>query len=342
MTLILDRRLLLQAGTFGIGALALPGAAFAFQSASGFTHGVASGEPTQGSVLLWTRYVGNGDTPLTAEVLDTATGKVVGGGTVTALRERDYIAKQVVDGLQPGRWYYYRFVAPDGTASSQGRTRTLPDGETETFNLGVFSCSNLPFGWFNAYAAAAARDDLDLVLHLGDYLYEYAIGNYPSLEQALPGRVIRPESEMLTLTDYRMRHASYRADPDLQRLHQLWPVLAQWDDHEITNDSWKDGAQNHQPEEGDYQMRKRIARRVYREWMPVSDLPETQDQWKDYRIGNLATIFLTESRLNARGEQLDLAAALSGTADIETMLTSFRDETWRDPARQMLGADQEQ
>ncbi|WP_420607700.1 alkaline phosphatase D family protein [Novosphingopyxis sp.] len=341
MTLILDRRLLLQAGTFGIGALALPGAAFAFRSATGFTHGVASGEPAQGSVLLWTRYVGSGDTRLTAEVSDPATGKVVGGGSATASGERDSIAKLGVGGLQPGRWYYYRFIAPDGSASPQGRTRTLPDGETQKFRMGVFSCSNLPFGWFNAYAAAAARDDFDLVMHLGDYFYEYQIGDYPSLEEALPGRVIRPDHEILTLTDYRLRYASYRADPDLQRLHQLWPMIAQWDDHEIANDSWEHGAQNHQPNEGDYETRKRIARRVYREWMPVSDLPETQDQWKSYRVGDLATILLTESRLHARDQQLDLGAALKGQGDIDAALAAFRDQTWRDPARTMLGADQE-
>ena len=341
MTLDLDRRLLLQAGTFGIAALSLPGAALAFQSASCFSHGVASGEPTQDSVLLWTRYVSSGDTRLTAEVTDPATGKVFGGGSVTAMRDRDSIAKLVVDGLQPGRWYYYRFIAPDGSASPQGRTRTLPDGETAKFRMGVFSCSNLSFGWFNAYAAACARDDLDLVMHLGDYFYEYQVGKYPSAAEALPGRTIQPSNEILTLMDYRLRYQSYRADTDLQRLHQMWPMIAQWDDHEIANDSWQHGAENHQADEGDYQTRKRIARRVYREWMPVSDLPDDQDQWKSYRIGDLATILLTESRLHARDEQLDLGAALKGQTNVEATLAAFRDQTWRDPGRTMLGMDQE-
>ena len=341
MTLQIDRRLLLQVGTFGLGALALPGAALAFQSATGFTHGVASGEPSQDSVLLWTRYVGSGDTRLTAEVTDPVTGKTVGGGSVVASGQRDSIAKLVVDGLQPGRWYYYRFIAPDGSASPQGRTRTLPDAQTAKFRMGVFSCANLPFGWFNAYAAAAEQDDLDIVLHLGDYFYEYKRGTYPSLAEAVPGRVIQPDNEILTLTDYRLRYQCYRADADLQRLHQLWPMIAQYDDHEIANDSWEHGAENHQPDEGDYEMRKRIARRTYREWMPVSDLPDDQDQWKSYRIGDLATILLTESRLHARDQQLDLGAALKGQGDIDAALAAFRDQTWRDPARTMLGEDQE-
>ncbi|MBH9537341.1 alkaline phosphatase D family protein [Novosphingopyxis sp. YJ-S2-01] len=339
MTLQIDRRLLLQAGTFGIGALTIPGAAFAFQSATGFSHGVASGEPGQDSVLLWTRYVGSGDTRLTVEVTDPATGKVVGGGSTTASPTRDYCAKLVVDGLQPGRWYYYRFVAPDGSASPQGRTRTLPDGETDKWRMGVFSCSNMPFGYFNAYAAAAARDDLDIIMHLGDYFYEYGPGTYPDV--ALPGRAVQPDHEILTLTDYRLRYQSYRADPDLQRVHQLWPMLAQWDDHEIANDAWEHGAQNHQPNEGDYEMRKRIARRTYREWMPVHDLPDTEDQWKSYRVGDLATILLTESRLHARAKQFDLSEVLQGKGNIEAALVEFREQTYRDPAHTMLGLDQE-
>ena len=341
MPLEFDRRLLLQAGTFGLGVLAIPGGALAFQSATGFTHGVASGEPSQESVLLWTRFVGSGDTRLTAELTDPATGKVVGGGSATARADRDCVAKIVVDGLQPGRWYFYRFLAPDGTASARGRTRTLPDGETARFRMGVFSCSNLPFGWFNAYAAAAARDDLDLTMHLGDYFYEYRPGTYPSAAEALPERALQPDHEAISLADYRMRYAGYRADPDLQRLHQLWPMLAQWDDHEIANDSWEHGAENHQPDEGEYEVRKRAARRAYREWMPVSDLPDTQDAWKSYAIGDLATILLTESRLHARSRQLDLGAALKGRGDVEAALAAFRDQTWRDPARTMLGADQE-
>ncbi|MFN4040028.1 MAG: alkaline phosphatase D family protein, partial [Erythrobacter sp.] len=171
-------------------ALSLPGAARAMM-AQGFTHGVASGEPGPNSVLLWTRYAAANDAALTAEVSESADfARISGGGSVTAMGERDHTAKIVVDGLQPGRWYFYRFVAPDGTKSLTGRTRTLPQGPTSGFNLALVSCSNLPFGWFNAYGHAAARQDIDLVVHVGDYLYEYAPGDYPSVKLAVPGRLI--------------------------------------------------------------------------------------------------------------------------------------------------------
>lgn len=343
----IDRRLLLKAGTMGLAALAMPGIARAFEAMSGFTHGVASGEPQATSVLLWTRYIGGsgsgGDTKLEIQLSDTADfANARNGGEVMARAERDFTAKTVVANLEPNRWYYYRFVAPNGDSSSIGRTRTLPAADVSHFAIGLFSCSNLPFGHFNAYAHAAERSDLDLVVHLGDYLYEYAVGTYPSLDQALPGRVIQPDHEMLTLADYRLRYAAYRADPDLRRLHQNFPMLAMWDDHEITNDAWKDGGQNHQPEEGDYAVRRRIAERVYREWMPVRDPDDGGALWSAYEIGQLATLIMTESRLSARDEQADLASAFAGGGDVLAGLKKFRDEVWRDPARTMLGARQSQ
>jgi len=343
MPLQLDRRLLVKAGTFGLGALALPGAAFAFASATAFTHGVASGEPGSQSVLLWTRFVAPSDQMLTAEVSASADfSRIAGGGNVEAKGARDHIAKITVDGLVPGAWYFYRFIAPDGTISPIGRTRTLPDDAVSRFNIALFSCSNLPFGWFNAYAHANSRQDIDLVMHMGDYLYEYPAGSYPAKDQALPGRGIQPTHEILTLADYRLRYAAYRADADLQRLHQLYPIIAMWDDHEIANDAWREGAQNHQPEsEGDFATRARIAEQVYREWMPVSDIEATDPRYGQYQVGNLATIIKTESRLTGRDEQIDLAASLKGDADMAAALRNFRDVIWQDPSRQMLGITQE-
>jgi alkaline phosphatase D len=175
------------------------------------------------------------------------------------------------------------------------------------------------------------------MIHLGDYLYEYERGKYPDPRAGMPGRVIEPATEMVSLADYRLRHASYRADPDLQRLHQRFPMVMMWDDHESTNDSWAGGAENHQPAtEGDWQVRKRAAVRAYREWLPVSDEP-----WTQYRIGDLAHLYRPETRLTARTEPLDLGRALAGTRDLPAALAAFRDGPWRDPARTMLGAEQE-
>ena len=332
----MDRRQLIALGTAGLAALSLPGAAAAMM-AQGFTHGVASGEPGANSVLLWTRYAAANDTMLTAELSATSDfAKVVDGGSVTATGDRDHTAKLVVTGLEPGRWYYYRFVAPDGTKSLTGRTRTLPSGPTSAFTLALFSCSNLPFGWFNAYAHAAARQDIDLVVHSGDYLYEYPIGDYPSLKQAVPGRDIQPAHEMVALADYRLRYAAYRSDPDLARLHALFPMIAQWDDHEMTNDAWKGGAENHNAGEGEWADRVIAAERAYREWMPVADT-----RWRDYQVGDLATIFLPETRVTGRDRQFEIDEVVAGAGDTAAKLRQFAETTYRNPARQMMGAEQE-
>lgn len=332
----IDRRHLIKLGTVGLAALSLPGAARAMM-AQGFTHGVASGEPGPNSVLLWTRYAAANDATLTAELSESEDfSKVVAGGSVVAAGARDHTAKLVVEGLKPGRWYHYRFIAPDGTKSVTGRTRTLPQGSTRAFNLALFSCSNMPFGWFTAYGHAAARGDIDLVAHVGDYLYEYKAGDYPSAKQALPGREIQPAHEIVALADYRLRYAAYRADPDLQKLHQMFPMIAQWDDHEFANDVWKGGAENHNEGEGEWPARMAAAERAYREWMPVAD-----KRWRQYQVGDLATIFLPETRVTARDRQFEVDEIIAGGGDAAAKLKQFAETSYRDPARQMLGADQE-
>ena len=309
---------------------------------NGFTHSVASGEPQAKSVLLWTRYVASQETALEWQVSESEDfSNPVAEGSASASPDRDWCVKAIADGLEPDRWYFYRFIGPNGVASPTGRTRTLPEGPTSKFRLAVFSCSNFGFGYFNAYAHAALANDCDLAVHLGDYIYEYQAGTYPSAAQALEGRDLAPESEIVTLTDYRLRYATYRADADLQRLHQVLPMIAVWDDHESTNDSWKDGAQNHQPDtEGEWSVRKAIAKRVYREWMPVSDAP-----YAAYDIGDLATLFRLDTRLEGREEQFRLEKVLAGAADQEAMiaaLDTFRDGAWSDPQRQLLGEAQDQ
>jgi alkaline phosphatase D len=336
--IMIDRRSLVLGGSLGLGALLFPAGRGLAEvlGGRGFTHGVASGEPGPDSMLLWTRYVASADDAsvrLDAEVaLDPAFTQLVSGGTVRTGGFRDWTAKVTVDGLKPGTVYWYRFVAPDGSKSPIGRTKTLPEGRANRFGLAVFSCSNLPQGWFNAYGHAAQRKDLDLWLHVGDYIYEYDNLRAKPIE----GRRVDPDNELLAIADYRLRYACYRADPDLQQLHRVAPMVALWDDHESANDSWEGGAQNHQPAtEGDWNPRRAAAMQVYREWMPVSDEP-----WKAYPLGTLGTLYRTESRLLARTRQADIGAAYKAS-NPDAALAAFRDGAWQDPSATMLGTTQE-
>ena len=341
---MINRRQWLVRGLGGAGAMFFaPGlaagqmAAIAAGATTGFTHGVASGEPGPDRALLWTRWVNprDGDTRLSAEVAATPDfARVVAGGEVLTGPWRDHTAKLFVGGLSPGRTYYYRFVAPDGGRSPTGRFRTLPAGRTDRFRIGVFSCSNIGFGWFNAYAHAVASDAIDVALHLGDYLYEYGPGGY---DRAGFERValIDPPHETLTLADYRLRYACYRADPDLQALHRAFAVIASPDDHELANDVWEGGAQNHQPDEGDWAMRKAAALQAWAEWMPVSDAA-----WARYPIGDLADLIRIDGRMQQRSRPTSLSAITGGVAD-EGALRAFAADRWHDPAATMLGSEQE-
>lgn len=340
MTIRIDRRSFLLTGSLGLGAFAVPGFAqtAAVASARGFTHSVASGEPASDSMLLWTRYVpatGN-SAEIRVEVSETPDfARIVAGGSQITGGWRDFTVKITVDGLAPGRRYHFRFLAPDGSFSPVGMTKTLPVGPVDRFCAATFSCSNLPFGYFNAYAHAVARDDIDLAIHLGDYYYEYRTGDYPQPRDQVAGRVPLPANELLHLADYRIRYASYRSDPALQAIHAKLPMIVQWDDHESANDSWEGGAENHQANEGDWNMRRAAAIQAYREWMPVSDEP-----WKAYEIGTLATLFRTETRLLGRTKQPDVAA-LFKAQDAAGALKAFRDGAWMDPAMTMMGSQQE-
>ncbi len=340
MTMQIDRRSLLITGSLGVGAYAIPGFAqtTSIAAARGFTHSVASGEPMGDSMLLWTRYVpATGDSVhLKVELSETTDfAKIAGGGVQITGSWRDWTSKISVDGLKPGTVYHFRFVAPDGSFSPIGRTKTLPVGPTPSFRAAIFSCSNMPFGFFNAYAHAAARNDIDLSIHLGDYFYEYLTGVYPFAKDAVPGRQPEPSNEIVQLADYRLRYASYRADPDLQKLHQVMPMIVQWDDHESSNDTWEGGAENHQPNEGEWNARRLASIQAYREWMPISDEP-----WKAYDIGTLATLFRTETRILGRTKQPDVAAIFKNL-DVTKALIEFRDGAWMDPAMTMMGSQQE-
>ena len=334
----LDRRSLLKGLGLGAGSLATPLAARTGER--GFTHGVASGEPSARSILLWSRYVAAQPETIGWEMRDAVSGAEVAGGTVETSPDNDWCIKPLAQGLEPGRWYTYRFRDAAGNTTEEGRTRTLPEGAVDRFRMAVFSCSNIGFGWFNAYRHAAETNAFDLLVHTGDYFYEYGPGSYPSAEQALPGRFLDPLSETVSLAEYRLRHATYRRDPDLRRLTQLYPMILGWDDHESANDSYATGAQNHQPDsEGDWAVRKTAAIRAYREWLPVSDAA-----WASYEIGDLATLFRLETRLTARSKPFDIGEVLKGTASAEAAtqaLLAFRNGDYRDPERTVLGIQQE-
>ncbi|HEU0043504.1 alkaline phosphatase D family protein [Sphingomonas sp.] len=337
MSTIVTRRAILEGGLAALGLFALPMSARA--QAPAFTHGVASGDPKQSRVTLWTRFLpaDGGLARVRVEVaLDPTFRRMVARHWGVAGPDGDHTVKVVATGLEPGRWYHYRFVGPDGSVSPVGRTRTLPTRGTDPFRIAVLSCANMDFGYFNAYRHLAQRDDIDLVLHLGDYIYEWGNGKHSLAALALKERVMRPAQETVTLDDYRTRYAWYRADPDLAEMHRRFPVISIVDDHEITNNAWVNGAGNHQPNEGPYPVRKAAAMRAYHEWLPMPATP-----YDRYDIGGLAAIFRLETRLVGRDEPLDLGDALKGAADPFKAMAAFRDGPLQDPKRTMMGAAQE-
>lgn len=302
-----------------------------------FDHGVASGDPLQRRVILWTRVTPQATTPRRLFVRyvvarDPQLRHVVERGVVRTGPERDYTVKVDADGLRPGTTYYYRFFSR-GEASPVGRTRTLPSGRTNRLRLVVASCSNHAAGYFNAYARIAERADIDAVLHLGDYIYEYGPAEYGSL------RTPEPPREMVSLADYRTRHAQYKRDADSQAMHRQHPVIAIWDDHEITNDTWVEGAQNHQPEtEGDYAARVSAGLQAYYEWMPVRQ-PDRRDprrNQRSFRFGDLVDLSMLEERLSARSQQLSATIPIPGFGNGFVQVGEFAN-----PARTLLGAEQE-
>lgn len=339
MLIKIDRRQLFTTAGYGLAGLMMPGGsamAQALLGLTGFTHNVASGEPAADSMLLWTRYVNPTGGPSKVKVeLSTSRdfAKVAGGGQMVTGPWRDHTVKITVDGLMPATSYFYRFIAPDGAISPIGRTKTLPVGKAAKFNMAIFSCSNLGFGEFNAYGHAAAREDLDMWLHMGDYIYEYGRGGYDGARKF--AERIFPADEILTLADYRLRYASYRSDPQLQALHARAPMLPITDDHETSNDSWEGGAQNHQADEGDWSNRRNAAMQVWREWLPVGEQP-----WKRYDIGELASYYRTNTREVGRTKPY-WHGEFMRAPDPDKAFAEFRDGAWRDPSMTMMGTEQE-
>lgn len=328
---------LLAAGVSGL----VPGQLMAAESGTGFTHGVASGDPGTSHVALWTRYVPAGGAQEAVLVLELASDPAfthpILRRQVGVTHARGFCVTERVDGLEPDRRYFYRFRAPDGTTSMTGRTRTLP-ATPRPLKIAIVSCSNYPYGFFHVYRAIAARDDINLVLHLGDYIYEYPAGKYGDPRVVSQGRQVKPEGELLTLADYRARYATYRSDPDLQALHAAHPMVAIYDDHEAANDSWKNGAENHQPDEGDWQVRKQAALTAWREWLPIAHAPAAPADSFYRRISapGLFDLFILDTRLFARDRQLsympdnslidkDAHPRLSGDMPLRTAVFDFSD-----------------
>jgi alkaline phosphatase D len=301
-----------------------------------FQHGVASGDPLRDRVILWTRITPA--VPRNVVVVryrvarDPDMRHVVARGVVLTGAARDYTVKVDVDDLHAGTTYYYRFYCQD-EASVLGRTRTLPRGATERLRLAVTSCSNHAAGYFNAYRRIAERPDLDAVLHLGDYLYEYGPDEYGSL------RTPEPPAEMVTLDDYRKRHAQYKRDADSQAVHRQHPFICIWDDHEITNDSWRDGAQNHtEGLEGTWADRVHAGLQAYYEWMPVRqpDRTDPRRNQRAFRFGDLIDLVMLEERLSARSQQLPATLPIPNFGNGFVQAGPFAD-----PTRTLLGAEQE-
>lgn len=335
--------------TLGVGAATAaalsPVAAFAHrgrpQSSRNFAHGVASGDPLAHAVILWTRInpVGRrGMVPVFWEVaFDKAFRHVVRRGVERTDVRRDFTVKVDVDGLPAGRTFYYRFQS-GRAVSPVGRTRTLPRGAVGEVRLAIFSCSNYPAGFFHAYGEAARREDLFASVHLGDYIYEYGRGEYASEDAALLGREVDPEGELLSIDDYRTRYAQYRTDPDCQALHAAMPMIAVWDDHEIANDTWKNGAENHNPEDGNFAVRRAAAIRAYHEWMPtrVRNPRRPERIYRSFDFGNLLSLHMLDTRVIARDQQLDYANYLgNGGFDAAAFSADMAD-----PTRELLGAEQ--
>jgi alkaline phosphatase D len=296
-----------------------------------FVHGVASGDPLSDSVILWTRVTAPAAaTPdVTWELAsDAAFRQVVLRGTTTTAAVRDFTVKIDATGLRAATTYYYRFRAL-GEQSPVGRTRTLPASNAERLRIALASCSNYPYGYFNVYARIAQRADLDAVLHLGDYIYEYANATYG--DGTSYGRVSAPDREIVALVDYRTRHAQYKTDPDLQEAHRQHPFIVVWDDHEIANNTWRDGGENHDPErgEGAFIWRRASATQAFFEWMPIREDRATRQPriYRSFAFGGLADLIMLDTRLIDRDEQV-------GRREDVAIID--------DPARSLMGRTQEQ
>ncbi|MET9024477.1 alkaline phosphatase D family protein [Nocardia sp. NPDC004168] len=303
------RRTLFKGSAAAATATAVLGGGDAEAATPVFRHGVASGDPLADGVIVWTRVTVSDDATPGSGLGDPATvrweiaaderfASVAASGAVTTSADSDHTVKVDVSGLAPGVEYFYRFTAL-GQTSPVGRTKTAPaTADTpDRLRFGVVSCSNWEAGYFGAYRHLTARTDLDAIVHLGDYIYEYGRGKYGGRNGAV--RPHDPANETVSLTDYRIRHAQYKTDPDLLGLHATLPFICTWDDHESADNSWSGGANNHDPAtEGSWADRRAASAQAYLEWMPVRASGSGADVriYRRLRFGTLAELTMLDLR----------------------------------------------
>lgn len=326
----------------GLGAAA-PATQARARGGVSFQHGVASGDPLQDRVMLWTRITAHGSDDVmyhwSLDPVDRRGGGKRGSGMTGP--DRDFTVKVDAVNLDPGRAYTFQFEA-GGVKSPVGHTRTLPDGPTKDAVLAVCTCALYPNGYFNAYEAIARLRRVDAVVHLGDYIYEYGgSGSYGMDSPVASDRPHDPPHECLSLADYRRRHAQYKTDPQLQAAHARAPWIVVWDDHETANDSWIGGAENHQPAtEGDWNVRKAAAIKAYYEWMPIREPAGGGFSInRSFDFGDLASLFMLETRLTARDHQLYPENELPKEPTLAEA-AAYR-QRLADPSRKMMSAGQE-
>ena len=301
-----------------------------------FLHGIASGDPTADSVILWTRVSVASSQAVDVNwriAEDRQMTRIVASGDTRADAAKDFTVKVDAGGLPAGSTLFYQFTAAD-QRSAVGRTRTLPTGAVDIAKLAVVSCANHPAGFFNVYREIAGRSDLDAVVHLGDYIYEYGLNGYASDNAEALGRIPEPVTELRSLLDYRLRHAQYKRDPDSQAMLASLPLIAVWDDHEIADNAWRKGAEGHQEDDGEWNARRNAAIQAYFEWMPIRGGPRGSRSriFREFRYGDLASLIMLDTRLYGRDRQPN-----AGPDVDEESIESALD----DPKRRMLGRRQE-
>ncbi|EGQ9316153.1 alkaline phosphatase D family protein [Vibrio parahaemolyticus] len=306
-----------------------------------FEHGVASGDPTQTQVIIWTRVTTAASyVDVSWQVAsDMEFSNVVQSGVFTTDTGRDFTVKVDVQNLNANSQYYYRFMVGE-MMSEVGQTQTLPEDGVEKASMAVVSCANYPAGYFHVYREILNQHEqspFDVVLHLGDYIYEYGAGGYASEDAAALGREPSKGTECITLDDYRKRYAQYRQDADLQALHAKLPMIAVWDDHELANDTWKNGAENHQDDEGRFIDRRAAAAAAWTEWLPVRENTFSNMLiYRQFSFGNLVNLMMLDTRLVGRDKPLDYFSLSAPTMEAIGGLVAQS----RSADRELLGTEQ--